>query len=146
MEKEVNRVSQTFPRRGVLASPCWSTLGLSTMKMPGSSEHPNTLPEAHLSPSDHLQSLTRRCLTSTQQYCYSPLFYPLLQVPSAVPITGWYARGGRPKGPHLIIPARQGLTSTQEMARLDQPPAEKESYVRPAPCSTHTQNPDNASM
>lgn len=28
--------------------------GLSTIEMPGSSEQPNTLPDAHLAPSDHL--------------------------------------------------------------------------------------------
>lgn len=34
----------------------------------------------------------------------------------------------------------------QEIARLYQPPEEKDSYVRPAPYSTHPKNSDNACL
>lgn len=122
--------------------PLWVHTGVHTMKIPESSEYPNTLSEAHSALSDHLQNLTRWCLTCTQEYHRSPLSCPLLQVPSAVPISGCYVQGSRPKGPHLSIPDQQGLIAITGNCQA----GTATRYVRPAPCPTHNKNPDTASM
>lgn len=54
-----------------------------------------------------------------------------------MPISGWYVQGDRPQEPTSLSLLGGDLHPLQEIARLDQPPAEKESWVRPAPCPTH---------